>query len=144
VPHHAIGKCSSAIAAALLCLGSAHATDLVVEVNDATNEGGRILVALFNQADGFPRRGYWRGENLEPSCGTVSATFRDVPAGTYAITAYHDIDDNKKLNTNSMGIPSEPVAFSNDVVGTMYGPPTFADASFKVSGPSMKISVTLK
>lgn len=135
----------SAITIATLCLlNAAHAGELVVEVKNVTKDGGKVLVALFNRAEGFPRKGYLHGESLEPGCGPLSAVFHDVPDGTYAVTAYHDVDANNKLNTNNFGIPTEPVAFSNNASSSMYGPPTYVDASFKVAGPTTKIAVTLK
>lgn len=137
-------KLKLAATASLLCFGTAHATDLVVEVNNVAMNSGRVLVSLFNKADGFPRKGYWQGEAVAPTSKTVSVTFRDIPEGTYAVTAFHDVDGNGKLNTNGLGIPIEPLAFSNDAAPALDGPPKYSDASFKVSSPKMKISLTLK
>lgn len=138
------GKFATACAIASLSLGSAHAADLTVEVGNVAKSSGRVLVALFNRAEGFPRKDYWRGESLVPVPGTMKVVFRNIPEGIYAVTAYHDVDGNKKLNTNGLGIPVEPLAFSNNAAPAIDGPPKFSAASFKVSGASMKVSLTLK
>jgi len=62
---------------------------------------------------------------------TATITFTDVSEGRHAIKAFHDVNDNGELDTNWMGIPTEPYGFSNDAMGT-FGPPSFQDASFLV------------
>jgi uncharacterized protein (DUF2141 family) len=124
--------------------GGAWAADLTVDVAGITKTEGQIFVALFNSADGFPRKAYWKGQEAAPSKGAVRVVFRDIPEGTYAVTAYQDLDGNKKLNTNGLGIPTEPLAFSRDAVAEMDGPPKFSKASFKVGAQSMSINLTLK
>ena len=37
----------------------------------------------------------------------------DVPPGSYAIAAYHDLDSDKQFDKNFVGIPKEPVGLSN-------------------------------
>lgn len=134
----------AALATLLLAVAPAGwAADLTVDVKNVKRSSGRVLVALFNQADGFPRKGYWRGEDVAAVPGTVRVVFHDVPAGTYAVTAFHDLDGNKKLNTNGLGIPTEPLAFSNDAVG-VNGPPSYADASFKTGADGKALMLTLK
>ena len=132
------------LAALLLGLaGAVRATDLTVEVRNVKSSEGRELVALFNAAEGFPRTGYWRGEDVAAAPPTVRVVFRGIPEGSYAVTAFQDLDNNRKLKTNGLGIPIEPLAFSNDPA-TMDGPPKFSDASFKVSGQAMNVVLKLK
>ena len=56
-----------------------------------------------------------------------------LPAGTYALRIMHDVNGNGELDTNFVGIPSEPWAFSNNAKGN-FGPPTWADVSFELKG----------
>lgn len=47
----------------------------------------------------------------------------------------HDENDNKKLDTNWIGIPKEGFGYSKDVMGR-FGPPKFDDAVLDVpAGP---------
>ena len=52
-----------------------------------------------------------------------------MPLGSYAISTYHDENDNDKLDKNIVGIPKEAYGFSNDATGFM-GPPKWEDAKF--------------
>ncbi|TBM99391.1 DUF2141 domain-containing protein [Hyunsoonleella flava] len=61
----------------------------------------------------------------------VSVMFYSIPKGEYAVMAYHEVNNNGKLDTNFLGIPSEPFAFSNNAKGFM-GAPKFEKAKFIV------------
>jgi uncharacterized protein (DUF2141 family) len=45
--------------------------------------------------------------------GTQSVVFTNLEPGTYAIIAFHDENDNGKLDENGWGVPTEGYAFSN-------------------------------
>ncbi len=120
----------------------AQANEITLEVKNVQAARGHILVALFNKAEGFPRTPWKTGE-VVAAPGVVKFVFTDIPNGTYAATAFHDEDDNKKLRTNGLGIPTEPLAFSNNSIGTN-GPPKFADASFKFAVTPQTVTLTLK
>jgi uncharacterized protein (DUF2141 family) len=65
--------------------------------------------------------------------GRAVCVFANVPPGTYSGGAFHDANDNGKLDTNWIGIPKEGVASSNNAKGRM-GPPKFKDAAFEYKG----------
>ena len=62
--------------------------------------------------------------------------------GSYAIAAYHDANDNKKLDKSFTGIPSENYGFSNNARGT-FGPPSLSDQLFDLKSET-SISIELK
>lgn len=45
-----------------------------------------------------------------------------LPAGSYGVIAFHDINGNEKLDTNMIGIPTEPYGFSNNARGLLSKP----------------------
>ena len=63
-----------------------------------------------------------RTAKLEIKDGAAVATLEGIPPGQYAIKAFHDLNGDAKLNTNLFGIPTEPVAFSNDAPVHMHAP----------------------
>ena len=81
-----------------------------------------------------------RGDEPGPQPGIVAGSIKnidtevyketfEIPAGTYAVGYYVDVNENEKLDTNFFGIPKEEYGFSNNVRGK-FGPPTFESASF--------------
>ncbi|MEL7124086.1 MAG: DUF2141 domain-containing protein, partial [Bacteroidota bacterium] len=55
----------------------------------------------------------------------------DVQVGTYGAVVFQDINQDKKLKTNLLGFPREPIGFANDAKIKL-GPPSFEDASIQV------------
>ncbi len=51
--------------------------------------------------------------------------------GKYAFRYFHDRNNNKKMDTNWIGIPTEGYGFSNNANGR-FGPPAFRDMVFEV------------
>ena len=61
----------------------------------------------------------------------VDAEF-NVPAGTYAIIAFQDENNNGKLDKNLFGIPKERYGFSNNEFGPHGSKPEFKIAAFDI------------
>ena len=126
----------SVSAAALLFAGAATAQESPLRLTFQTSASeGVVMVAVFDS------EAAWNGggapaavARVEAGAGPVEAAF-ELPAGDYAVRAFHDVDGDGELNTNPFGIPIEPFAFSNDARGRM-GPPGWSAARFTVSGPT--------
>lgn len=67
---------------------------------------------------------------LPATPGTATLTLENLPAGRYAIMAYHDEDGNGELNRRFGMFPTEGYALSNNP--TVMGPPSFEDSAFEV------------
>ncbi len=117
------------------------AQDLEVIIKNVKTDQGVLMVGLFNSEKTFPKKA-WKGERLVAKVGEGKVVFRNIPPGDYAISVFHDEDNDGKLDTNFMGTPKEGFGFSNDAMG-MFGPPSFEKA--KIIIPATKsTSLTLK
>jgi MipA family protein len=127
---------------ALTCMAMAHAADLTVRVeNPPANR--TVVVMLFDSPDAFVKlREPLHVVSLPPPANGETV-FRGLSAGRYALATYADADDNGAMNRNFIGIPSEPLGFSNRYWPK--GPPTFDLASFTVDGTSPRaVDITLR
>lgn len=70
----------------------------------------------------------------------LQITLHGLAPGDYAIKLFHDKNDNGKLDTNLLGIPTESYGFSNSP--KVMGPASFEDAKFTVDGDT-SIVITL-
>ncbi len=117
-------------------------TELVLTVSSINDHQGTLMVAVFdNEADwngGSPVA----GARIDVTSDTASASLGLLPQGEYAIRLFHDVNGNGELDTNLMGIPSEPFAFSNNARGS-FGPASWADAAFELSADSGAHAVRL-
>ena len=94
--------------------------------------GGTVRCALYNSDGDHMKRSF--AETMgRVEGGRAQCVFSNVAPGVYSGGAFHDANDNGKLDTNWIGIPKEGVASSNNAKGRM-GPPKFKDASFEYKG----------
>jgi uncharacterized protein (DUF2141 family) len=94
-------------------------------------KGGELSVGFFNDRN-FPKVGRQSfGKVKEVDGAVMELVFEEVPVGQYGIAVFQDIDSNKDLKTNFIGLPTEPIGFSNDAP-IKFGPPSFADAKIDV------------
>lgn len=101
---------------------------------------GAVMVSLFDSEAAYGGGPPLRQARIDLAAGERSATFADLPAGLYAVKAFHDLDGNGRLNANPFGVPTEPFAFSNNARGTM-GPAAWDRARLLVSGETAQTIV---
>jgi len=105
--------------------------DLTIEISGLNSNTGSVFIALYNNKKDFLKNNY-KGVKANISNKKTSYTFKELPEGTYAVSFFNDENNNKKLDTNFLGIPKEQYGFSNNAKGFM-GPPKYDDAKFQLS-----------
>ncbi|WP_438976757.1 DUF2141 domain-containing protein [Polaribacter sp.] len=106
--------------------------DLKVEITGMDTDKGKVFLALYNSEATFLKKSKdTKGANAIVKDKRAIAIFKGLKKGEYAISLFHDENDNNKMDTKIFGIPKEPYGFSNDAKGFM-GPPKFKDAKFIV------------
>jgi uncharacterized protein (DUF2141 family) len=121
---------------------TARAASLNVTISDIQPGPGNIRVALYADADSFRHED--RATRVLSTGATASAVvvvFTDIPAGQYAVLAYHDANDNKKLDLRLGMFPEEGWGLSNDP--TVIGPPRFSASAFDIAEPVTDLKVRL-
>lgn len=119
-----------------------HAADLVIHVDNVKSAAGQVMVALYDNADGFLKHPV-RAEKAKADKAGTTLVFYDVAPGDYGFAVFQDTNDNGRMDRNLMGIPTEPIAFSNNAQGRM-GPPDFAAVKLAVPAAGLDTSVTLR
>ncbi|MET0520049.1 MAG: DUF2141 domain-containing protein [Burkholderiaceae bacterium] len=117
---------------ALALAAPARAADLILDVRGLGSAQGEVMVAVFGDAESWLRKpvAVARQPAAGQKDGVLSLTLKDLPPGALALSVFHDLNGNGRLDRNLMGIPQEPFAFSNDAVG-QFGPPRFEQARFE-------------
>ncbi|NQV13827.1 DUF2141 domain-containing protein [bacterium] len=124
---------------------SAQTGQVQVNITGITPEwGGTVRIGLYLE-DGFPTVGKSQVNKVMLATKLKDlVTFKDIPAGTYGIAIFQDINSDGKLNRNFYGAPTEPFGFSNNKFGR-FGPPKFAEVAFAVtSGDSTALIINLE
>jgi len=109
------------------------AGNITVKVTNLQNMGqGQLLALLYKRVDRVEVNGvkYFRRQILPVKTRKMSITFENVPFGDYAVAVMHDMDKDKEMDTNFIGIPDEDLGVSNNVKGGPLGGPKWAAAKF--------------
>jgi uncharacterized protein (DUF2141 family) len=114
---------------------------IVVDVTGVRSNKGMIRVSICPRAK-FLGDCPWFA-SVPAREGQVSVTVPDVPAGRYAVQAFHDADGDGKLARYWFGLPREGVGFSNDAMAHI-AIPRFSVAAFDHGAAAQHIAVTVR
>ncbi|MBN8551470.1 MAG: DUF2141 domain-containing protein [Caulobacterales bacterium] len=127
----------TAFSMVLVGAGTAQAGDVTVTLTGVEARGGQLLVALQTRDQYRQQAGF--GEIIaNPAAGTMTLTFRDVPAGDYALSVMHDENGDYQMQAAPNGIPLEGWAASRGA--ELRSEPTFD--MVRVSVPAAGASLT--
>lgn len=106
---------------------------LEISIAGLKNNNGKILIALYNNEDGFNKpEKVFKEYYVDIVSIPLKITLNNLPSGTYAFALFHDENNNRILDKNLIGIPKEGFTFSNNALGS-FGPPPFDKAKFTIS-----------
>ena len=139
------GLCNAwLICGALGAASSAGAADLVVRIDGLMESRGEVGCSLFAGAGGFPldtaaARVQW----VNADVGGVTCRFAGVPQGRYAISVGHDLNGNRRVDTNLVGLPTEAWGVSNQVRPLLRAP-RFDEAAFEVAADAQERVIDIR
>jgi uncharacterized protein (DUF2141 family) len=127
----------SSTLAALALTGNAGAqTCTDVEVQNVRAEQGTLMLAAYASPEEFNNKPV-SALRLRAGAETMKFNLCVPGAGPVALMLYQDLNDNDKLDTNVMGIPSEPWGSSGKA--SSFGPPTWAAAQVPLDGKAIVV-----
>jgi uncharacterized protein (DUF2141 family) len=142
-PRNLVNQDQEAAEAEFLAQASEENRQVVtVRVLGAGSDEGVMRMAVYAGPTGFNDPLQALGtDNWKIRDGVCEGRF-GIPAEIteIAIAAYHDVNDNGKLDRNAIGIPSERYGFSRDARGVT-GPPSYAEAVVTISDQPVEISI---
>jgi uncharacterized protein (DUF2141 family) len=117
---------------------------LTVIVNNIDKPSGEVRVAIYNSENTFlDAKKFVAVKSMAVGSHTsVTLEFPHLPYGNYAVTTYHDINSNRKLDQNTFGIPEEPYDMTN--LKVKWRKPTFNEVKFSLQVPQKTVQLHLK
>lgn len=112
-----------------------------VVINNVTSDKGKVYFALYDSENNFNNKNFLKDAVAEIENGTVSVTFNGLDSGTYAVTCFHDSNNNGKMDFQANGMPLEDYGVSNNVMS--FGPPQFDDAKFELTNKDLTFEIKL-
>lgn len=116
---------------------------LEVNISNIQKHDGVILVAIYDSAETFLNEPMqYKVVPIEAEAEipiSVQTVFTGLADGEYAVSVYHDENENWELDRNWMGIPKEMFGFSNNAKAK-FSPPKFDECSVNISAIQSDIS----
>lgn len=103
--------------------------------------GGEVRFSAYKGPEAFLEQASVKHRANVGADGVAVVAFRGLEPGEYAFVAYYDQNGDGKLNRNTLGKPTEPVAFSNGVKPKLRKP-TFDEAKVDVA-PGAVVVMTM-
>ena len=129
--------------ATLVGASSVLAADLTVEAAGIRNQDGALFVTVYDDGRAFKADRVDKAfavSGLAIRGGQVRFTLHDVPSGSYAVSLFHDEDNNGEFDMRR-GIPVEGYGISNS--RDSLDEPGFDRASVKIDKDDRTIRVQL-
>jgi uncharacterized protein (DUF2141 family) len=106
---------------------------LSIHISGISKIKGSLFIAVFRATDDFPVFGkQFKGIIKEVEGKSQNYNFDNLPDGEYALAIYQDVNRNKILDKNLLGIPTEIYGFSNNARRN-FSAPSFQEAKFKLN-----------
>lgn len=119
------------------------AADLTVDLDGLRAGTGLVQLAIVDGPDGWDDKAKPVAADGAPASGTTASfTFKDLPAGRYAVKVINDENGNGKFDTNVVGMPLEGYGFSNSP--QVMRKPTFDEAAFDLPAAGARISIRMR
>ena len=115
-----------------------------IQISGLRSKKGTLRIGLFNSKETFSKKGKAiRSAVVKPNSREAETSFKELPYGYYAISLYHDENDNDKYNLGLVLFSRERYGFSNNVKPGLRGPPSFEAAMFLMNSNEQVVTIKL-
>ncbi|OAV43888.1 DUF2141 domain-containing protein [Lewinella sp. 4G2] len=125
----------------LLLVPGPQSVDLIVTTTGEAT--GKVHVAVFATPEDFASDASLTG-TVQPFTQPSTKLALDLPAaGTYVFAAFQDLNGNGKLDTNFLGVPTEPYGFTR-TPPSKWRSPSFGEVATEIGDGAAVARIQLK
>ena len=117
-----------------LFVSTLHAITLTVIVKGLQNKKGKLQVSLYNKEKSIPDKNltkYYKTKRVAIAGDVVRIVFENLSKGRYAVSVFHDENDNHKVDKGWF-MPKEGIGLSNFDTINLFRLPSFSNACFEL------------
>lgn len=115
-------------------------TTVTIKIDNMSSDKGKLVLGMY-QKDTFLKAAPDFGKIVGIKNGKATVVLTDVPAGTYAISCFHDENGNNLLDRDPQGIPTENYGLSKNPEKGGY--PQFDNAKFTVGSKPLALHIKM-
>jgi len=120
-------------------------TGIHIRVIGLRSSNGQVICTLFDSPGGYPSDDNKSiARRIVPvKDRTADIIFEGLRPGKYAFVMFHDENGNGEFDFNSLGMPREGYAFSNNV-RPLFSAPSFKTAAFDYPGGILSLTIEMR
>jgi uncharacterized protein (DUF2141 family) len=103
---------------------------LTIIIDDLSSPTAQVVMSIYGRQNKFPdKKGQMKEYKFTPTDTKLTIHLDDIPYGEYALASFQDLKNKGSISTNFMGIPTDPIGFSNNFRPKIKAP-KFDDCKF--------------
>jgi len=123
----------------------ANTSAIAVTVGPLRNQRGSVVCRLYTSSVGFPRTTTGTTtRSVKVANGSARCVFEKLAPGTYAVMIHHDENDNRKMDTNLLGMPLEGYGASNNRTYALSAPTWDESKVVAEAGKTRTLAISLR
>lgn len=118
--------------------------DITIKITGLKEKKGELLMAVYNQADGYmnPEQAFIKHRTLVNGQKEASIVLKNLKDGKYAFLVFLDENGNEEIDTNFLGIPKEKYGFSG-YAEPLFRAPYFEEAAININSSVKVVAISL-
>lgn len=112
---------------------------ITVNINNLSSDEGSLLIGIYTENIFMKSTPKYTAKGFIKN-GSSTITFEGIPPGTYAISGFHDLNGNNKMDFEPTGKPIEPYGISRNNINPN-GAPVWEDSKFEVSDKPVEMEI---
>ncbi|MEG1794133.1 MAG: DUF2141 domain-containing protein [Rikenellaceae bacterium] len=118
--------------------------DITVRIEGMTSPQGTMMIFVSRNESEFKEHSTTKLSFKVPAKMPITTTVLNLPLGKYAVSVYHDENNNGKIDKNIIGIPKEKYGISNNKYSKIGAQPPFSVAAVEVTKEPKTIQIKLR
>ncbi|UTC61413.1 DUF2141 domain-containing protein [Treponema sp. OMZ 787] len=94
--------------------------EVTLNITNIETIEGKLFLAIYQDAKSFKKKEPLKTLSIKVEAKDMTITEK-LPEGEYVFFVYQDLNENDKLDRNFLGMPKEPVGYSNHKGGKPKG-----------------------
>jgi len=112
--------------------------DLTVTFENPGEKKGKVYVGLFTEQNFLMNP--TESAMIDLDDNQTQVTIKDLKHGTYAVSIFHDANDNGQLDMDEYGRPTEPWGLSGKSISMM---PVWSEAKFDLDSDAQEVKIKM-
>ena len=114
-----------------------------IKITNIKSTQGKIHIGVYKKNQNFPdHESKHYKKVVKPKIGCINIVIDDLQNEDYAIAVLHDTNGNDHIDTNFLGMPKEPFAFSKNFKPILSAP-NFNDCKFNLNNETKSFTINL-